>query len=791
MQINILVRKWVLAKMNMSRAIRIVNSRYAYLVGLTLLYLLVRLLVLFCAIDLVSLDEELYRGNISKELISGQAFPFFDYQRSEYEGGSLVSGILAVPFFLLFGDKLISLKFVGLLTGTGLFILWYLFLDRFFNRRVAVWTSLLLIFPQPGWIKASVSNYGALYEVNFFTMMAVLIFYQIFFVRKKKVLFGLLGVVCGFGMFFHYSFLPTLLTIILFWYIFDKKFFLKSEFFIFAAAFLTGLAPWIWYNLTHNFQGLIVCDHLLSHWFAGNNPVNFFLRLKNFFTIDMPGIFTFSDPILEFEPQALLGHWFLSRIYYFVFVISFCALSWLNRRSLLKIIRGIIPLPRFSVLPQEISKEVFLLVFFAVFVFTLSLSGIQFNMSYYESSVFRYRHVAPVGLFIPAMIVIFLYGKRTQFRSFFAPYLNFCIMAFLLGLGLVSNFNFISKDPLHKAALSGIYRGYNYYDLGRVIAWRFDGSSRWVDSIKGIKDGEARRYCYSGMGWGYAEDKFDNDYRLYLSTWIHKIERNYWPYAYEWMGEALERELRYDKATGAELKNYLDPKLASYFYSGVGRQAAREVHDNPKHALMDFRKKIDEEYEPFFYSGMGIELFDVLVDQPEKFFRFMNAVDKRFEPVIYAGLAQGKEYYRCIYDDFGFGIGKVGYNIGTWKMIMSKIEEKYKPLCYQRLGIEVGWRFIHDVTKYVLFLRAVDQEYRPYLYRGLGTGIGWRFAYNIEGCTKLIRYTDQIFWPYIYEGLGVGVMRRYNYETEGWVHEAGKIPLDYRSYFYRGTRDAR
>ena len=90
--------------MNMSSGgIRVDKSRYAYLAGLVLLYVFTRLLVLFCAIDKVTLDEELYRGNIAKELISGPAFPFLDYQRSEYEGGSLVNGVLAVPFFLLFG----------------------------------------------------------------------------------------------------------------------------------------------------------------------------------------------------------------------------------------------------------------------------------------------------------------------------------------------------------------------------------------------------------------------------------------------------------------------------------------------------------------------------------------------------------------------------------------------------------------------------------------------------------------------------------------------------------------
>jgi len=767
---------------------RIVKSRYAILVGLTLLYVLVRLLVLFCAIDQVHLDEELYRGNVAKELITGAAFPLSDYQRSEYEGGSLVDGLLAVPLFLLFGEKLLSLKLVGLLVGTCFFILWYLFLDRFFNRRVAVWASLLFIFMSPLGMRASISSFGAQEQVGLFALLALFIFYRIFLSgENKKSLFGYLGAVCGFGMFFHYSFFPVLLAIVLFWYILDKKFFIKSEFFIFTIAFLAGLSPWIWYNLTHNFQGFIVYDHPLSYWFLHNDLLSSFLRFKDFVTVDLPGALTFVDPVFKFKPKVLFGHWLFSYVYYFTFLFCFCALSWFNRRSLVKIIRGLIPLQSCNVSPQEISKEAFLLVFLGVFALTFSLSGIKYNVSYFEGSIFRYRQVGPIGLFIIALIPIFFYGESRRLKRF-PLYVSFGIMGLLLGLGIVSNLSFISNDPLIKVKFSGIYRGYNYYDLGRVIAWRFDGSPRWVDSIKRIKDGEARRYCYSGMGWGYAENKFYNNYHLYLSTWIHKIEKNYWPYAYEWMGEVLERKLRYDKIKGAELKNYFDPGLVSYFYSGVGRQAALEVGYNSKYALVDFRERIDEEYESFFYRGMGIELFDVLVNRPKEFFSFMNAVDKRFEPVIYVGLAQGKEYYRCIYNDFGFGIGKVGYNIDAWKKIVSKVEEKYRPLCYQRLGIEVGWRFIHDVTKYVSFLRSADQEYWLYLYKGLGIGIGWRFAYDLGGCVALIKYVDQAFWPYIYEGLGTGVARRYAYQKEAWIKESRNIPGDYKPYFEEGIK---
>ena len=91
--------------MSIFRIGRSLKGKLSPLTGLLLLYLTVRLVILFSAIDKVHLDEELYRGNIAKEVISGPVLPFLDYQRSEYEGGTLVMGLLAVPFFLIFGYR--------------------------------------------------------------------------------------------------------------------------------------------------------------------------------------------------------------------------------------------------------------------------------------------------------------------------------------------------------------------------------------------------------------------------------------------------------------------------------------------------------------------------------------------------------------------------------------------------------------------------------------------------------------------------------------------------------------
>lgn len=772
--------------------LREIRGKYAWLAGLTVLYLLVRLMILFFAIDQVGLDEELYRGNVAKELVSGPVLPFFDYQRSRYEGGSLVSGLLAAPFFLLFGAKLISLKLTGLLAGTGIFILNFIFLRKFFNNKTAVCASLLFIFLPPGWIKASISNYGAQYEAMFFTILAVFLLFRDFFTAglgKNIRLSAILGAICGFGMFFHYSFLPTLLTIILFWYISDKGFIFSKQFIVFCLAFLAGLTPWFCYNLTHAFQGLVIYEKPFSYWLMRNSPAGFFTGFYNFLAADVPGALTFADPFLKFEPRALLENRFCSRIYYFVFMVSFLGILWRRRKEAVALLRGLIPFARPPFSLRDVHKELFLLSLFVVFGVVLALSGLPFNVNFYDASIYRYRQVGPIGFLFPAVIAIFLYGNNPGPRRNASGFLKHFSVTVLLTLGVVSNSNFISKSSLEKAGFSAVYRGYNYYDLGRVIAWRFDGSSRWFDSVSRIRDGEERRYCYSGMGWGYAEENFDNDYRNYLGKEINKIEKAYWPYAYEWMGEALERELKYDRGGMVDLNGYLDPAVKQYFYIGIGREAAREVSYDPEYAVMDFHKRFPEEDELFIYTGMGVELFDLLVDQPEKFFRFTRMLEDRQVRAVYAGMGRGKEYYRFLYGEFGFGIGRAGYDAAKWEKLVNRVDDKYRPLCYQRLGIEAGWRLVHGLKDYPGFLKRVSGSYDRYLYKGLGIGIGWRFAYDLKSCAKLIQKFDRQFRGYIYEGLGMGVSRRYAYNRNGWSGQTACIPPEYLFDFENGIEN--
>ncbi|HAH19368.1 MAG TPA: hypothetical protein DCL49_00510, partial [Candidatus Omnitrophica bacterium] len=120
-----------------------------FLIGLFLVF---RLLVLLTYSNRLYEPEELYRGTIAREIIHGPLIPlweYLDFKVEYFPGGTLVVGILAVPFFWLFGETYFSLKLVALLFALGTFVLWYLFLDKFFSRRIAVVTALIFIFCVP------------------------------------------------------------------------------------------------------------------------------------------------------------------------------------------------------------------------------------------------------------------------------------------------------------------------------------------------------------------------------------------------------------------------------------------------------------------------------------------------------------------------------------------------------------------------------------------------------------------------------------------------------------------
>jgi Na+-transporting NADH:ubiquinone oxidoreductase subunit NqrE len=169
---------------------------------------------------------------------------------------------------------------------------------------------------------------------------------------------------------------------------------------------------------------------------------------------------------------------------------------------------------------------------------------------------------------------------------------------------------------------------------------------------------------------------------------------------------------------------------------------------------------------------MGMQLYELLINDTANFISFTGSVDRQLKESLYRGMAEGQEYYQYSYSKFGFGIGGIGYRIDAWNQIIDKVEDEFRPYCYQRLGIEIGWRFVHDIKKYLTFFQKADEKYAPYIYKGLGIGIGWRFGYDADGCSRLIDKIDKKYWPYIYEGLEMGSLKREGLQPDHRVNRS-------------------
>ena len=127
------------------------------LIVVVLLFLGVRLLypVLFAPPRTFVDPEDLVRGTLAYDLIHGLKVPFWDYLADYYSGGSVVVGIVTVPFFLLIGPSLFALRVVAVLVSLAVLLVWCTFVARNFEPRAALFTALFFVLPPPIYLEGS------------------------------------------------------------------------------------------------------------------------------------------------------------------------------------------------------------------------------------------------------------------------------------------------------------------------------------------------------------------------------------------------------------------------------------------------------------------------------------------------------------------------------------------------------------------------------------------------------------------------------------------------------------
>jgi len=246
---NFTQKKFCLSRFSMS------YKNYAFLLILALILILLRTgMVVF---DLWSiyeggdLPEGLLHGNFAFDILDNtwRGWPAYLYKVRGHLGNELLVGIMAMPFYLLFGNSLFVLCQVPIIYSLGILFLIFYICNRWIGTDVAMIASILFVCAPKiiqGW---AAYPYGLHLESALFSLLAIALFFGMLEskVERSRILFSAaLGVTSGIGIFHCVIHLLTLGCILTFWLLKDKSFYKSSKFLVFLMYMAIGLIPYFY-----------------------------------------------------------------------------------------------------------------------------------------------------------------------------------------------------------------------------------------------------------------------------------------------------------------------------------------------------------------------------------------------------------------------------------------------------------------------------------------------------------------------------------------------------------------
>jgi len=566
------------------------------LIGIIIGYVLLRLLLVSSNRDTIFDQNEFLSGTIAMELIQGPSLSLKYCMQDNRSYGSIVNGILSVPFYLFFGPSSASSKMVSILFSLGVLVFWYLLLNRFFNQRVAIITSLLFTLSPTVYTKCSVLSVGSHPETNLFTSIIIFILYLIFFDnRRGNKYFILLGLISGFSFFYSYLFGITLLVLLIFWFVFDRKFILRPKFCLFLIFFLIGFSPRVYFTegVKPVFEGV---SFFLRDAFRNDiSFINIMLKTKVFLLKDLPRLFAFKHMSNFFQ-----------YIYYIFFMISFFSLLWVDRH----LIHELIPLKLKKV---TISSKNLFLIFPLIFSLVYILSRYDIHQEGWQFA----GYIVPLYPFI--FVTIGISFDKVFRKNRFLKTLSVIVLSLFLMAGLYENLALISFSKIGQGF---IYAGYSYRFFGeRIGTYRNFNNNRILEMIRTIAF-QKRKYFLEGLGLSMARTKGEEDIlkeildddsmkRFYFSD----QERSHY---YKGLGRGVAYSiLLHTEDQKGILRDYTifepdltilksviekkDVETSRYFWEGFGQ----EVNLSHDVYQMIIKNYLEGQFKPYFYRGIG------------------------------------------------------------------------------------------------------------------------------------------------------------------------------------------
>lgn len=656
-----------------------IRNKYLVLILLVTVFVSLRLAILFTSIHKLYDHEELYVGTIAKQVIEGMVLPFSDYPLEFTKGGILAWGLLCVPFFIIFGQSYLALKLVTLSAAAVILAISYLLLWEFFSHKAAVIAGFLFIFSPPLYTRFSLMSYGSHFEVLLFEIAALYVVYRIFLKEAPAggrenvvcgqlsayqgggVLFGLFGLISGFGMFFNYGFLLTLCVCLLLWFILDKTFFLKRKFLLFLGFFIVGLSPWLYYFFTR--QGANICLDVndparpLPDLFFSKTPLQSLAKLATLFVSTFPRSFVFEDF------GAFPGR-FLAWAYYVLFVLSFGVLIWLHRNELLRLFTGIVSRKPLGSCAGY--RSAFLLFYFITFCLIFSFVWYDVNIDDEDLAFYGYRFLLGAYPFIFMIIALFLAWLWEKRKNAIPAVLFFCFSAVLLFVGIIGNSGLITARNINKPVS---YEGYTYFVLGDVISRRYGQDEGRLNSLINKINTIYREQVYEGIGVNLGRRYWQD-----INTCIARVSQmppKYRACALQGIGVYLSWRFKGYAQRLEEMLAATDPSDRESIYRGIGQEIGMRLGSRMQ-VVVDVVGKLDSRYRFCCYAGVG-EAVAV---------RFSQDIRRCVEPSRY-------------------------------------IKPEYRRYYFAGMGKQLGWRYRYYVKEPVSILAGnIPPGYRDSFFEG-------------------------------------------------------------------------
>ena len=665
--------------------------------------------MLLTGVHYVSWDfEELHRGTIAKELIEGLKVPLWDYQTAHYDGGSFWAGVLAVPFFLLFGPNLFALKLVGLLFSLATLILTFFFFKKFFDQKTALLVSALLVFPPPVFTALSLTANSSHPQSIFFTSAMLFFFYQFLYGEKNKRLFLILfGLVAGLGFWFTSITFITTLTCLISWVLIDRCSFLSKKLFIFLGSFLVGASPWILYEFTQELRGLVFLKDAFL-WRDGTFIPSFETKLGalpgRIFTL----VFRTFPFVFWFRSFLNIPNWLFSLFYGFAATLLVIPFFWREIRRLSPLVKNSFRYGKLTLPQLNGTKTLPFLIYPFSFILLYSISNIPTSLSHFPFDFPNFRYFSPIYYFSFCLFSLSVCSKKS----------SVFLLSVLLGLGLIGQGSLLFQESVGRALH---YQGYTYIGLGEIwgrylypFPYRLKEFSLLADRFRE----QERRYLY----WGLANDlflitevlpssffKIEDPERVVRS--IRRAPPSYRVYFFEKWGRSLGIRLLMERQ---------QPALSASIERDFGQYAM----------FGKFIPKEDRTYFNMFYYGLAAETPWNFFGQTMDALRSIRMLNISDPTPLYFGF--GQSFYRSHFEQ-----GKK-WTKGNIE-ILNSLGKEEKTWTYRGMGAEAaGWWLYATSNDSFTFAEA---------FNSIGTkassGEGHQFSWGIGWGLRMASVEDR------------------------------------------------